>query len=154
PFPPDDRSVGWERATTVSKAWDQATTDAAIEVAGYVAAHLRELSGVGDWPDRERGLRDFCRRFAERAFRRPLTAEQQRLYADRQFEAARDPDTAVKRVVLLVLKSPRFLYREAGGEPPHPTLSPSGGEGNKEILSPRGGEGGVRGDAYDVAARL
>src|SRR5438309_343266 len=24
PFPPDDRSLGWERATTVSKAWDQA----------------------------------------------------------------------------------------------------------------------------------
>ena len=36
PFPPDDRSVGYERGTSVSKAWDQATTDAAIEVAGYV----------------------------------------------------------------------------------------------------------------------
>ena len=46
PFPPDDRSVGYERGTSVSKAWDQATTDAAIEVAGYVAAHLKELAGV------------------------------------------------------------------------------------------------------------
>ena len=36
PFPPDDRSVGYERGTSISKAWDQATTDAAIEVAGYV----------------------------------------------------------------------------------------------------------------------
>src|SRR5262249_23574391 len=36
PFPPDDRSVGYERGTTVSRAWDQATTDAAFEVAGYV----------------------------------------------------------------------------------------------------------------------
>ena len=34
PFPPDDRSVGYERGTSVSKAWDQATTDAAIEVGG------------------------------------------------------------------------------------------------------------------------
>ena len=33
PFPPDDRSFGWERGTTVSKEWDAATTDAAIEAA-------------------------------------------------------------------------------------------------------------------------
>ena len=46
PFPPDDRSAGYERGTSVSKAWDQATTDAAIEVAGYVVAHLKELAGV------------------------------------------------------------------------------------------------------------
>ena len=46
PFPPDDRSVGYERGTSVSKAWDAATTDAAIEVAGYVVAHLKELSGA------------------------------------------------------------------------------------------------------------
>jgi cytochrome c553 len=116
PFPPDDRSLGWERATTISKAWDQATTDAAIEVAGYVATRLRELAGgADDAPDREPRLREFCRRFAERAFRRPLTAEQQRRYVDHQFEAARDVETAVKRVVLFVLKSPRFLYREIDG---------------------------------------
>jgi mono/diheme cytochrome c family protein len=142
PFPPDDRSVGYERGTSVSKAWDRATTDAAIEAAGYVATHLSELAGTRDGaPDREAQVRTFCRRFAERAFRRPLTAEQQRLYIDRRFEGARDLETAVKRVVLLVLKSPRFLYHELG-EPPHPTLSPSGGEGR------------VRGDAYDVAERL
>ncbi len=38
PFPPDDRSVGYERGTSVSKAWDQSTTDAAIEVAAHVSA--------------------------------------------------------------------------------------------------------------------
>ena len=48
PFPPDDRSAGYERGTSVSKAWDAATTDAAIEVAGYVVAHLKELAGVSD----------------------------------------------------------------------------------------------------------
>ena len=46
PFPPDDRSVGYERGNAISKAWDKATTDAAIEVAGYVAAHRVELAGV------------------------------------------------------------------------------------------------------------
>jgi len=116
PFPPDDRSIGYERGTSISKAWDQATTDAAIEVADYVAVRLAELSGVrDDAADRPARLREFCRRFAERAFRRPLTGEQKRLYIDHQFDAARDPQTAVKRSVLLILKSPRFLYREIGG---------------------------------------
>jgi cytochrome c5 len=127
PFPPDDRSYGWERGTTVSKAWDQATTEAALETASYVVSRLAELSGTRDaGTDRDTKLRDFGRRFAERAFRRPLSEEQKKAYIDRQFEAAKDPEIAVKRVVLLVLKSPRFLYREVG------TAS----------------------DAYDVAARL
>ncbi len=118
PFPPDDRSVGYERGTTISKAWDSATTDAAIEVAGYVQAHLRELSGVReDAPDRKDRLRDFARTFAERAFRRPLTDDLKKVYVDRPFEATPDLDLALKRVVLLVLKSPRFLYAETGGPP-------------------------------------
>jgi mono/diheme cytochrome c family protein len=116
-FPPDDRSIGYERGTSVSKAWDQATTDAAIEVAGYVVGHLTELSEVSDRAaDREPRLRDFCRRFAERAFRRPLTGEQKALFIDRQFERARNPEMAVKRVVLFVLESPQFLYHELGDD--------------------------------------
>jgi hypothetical protein len=116
PFPPDDRSVGYERGTSISKAWDQATTDAAIEVADYVVRHLRELTGISDTDsDRASRLRDFCRRFAERAFRRPLTSELQQRYVEHQFQPPADPQTAVKRVVLCVLKSPRFLYREING---------------------------------------
>ncbi len=75
PFPPDDRSVGYERGTSISKAWDQATTDAALEAADFVAAHLKDLAGVADGAgdqDREKRLREFCSQFAERAFRRPL----------------------------------------------------------------------------------
>ena len=141
PFPPDDRSLGWEKATTVSKSWDAATTDAALDTAGYVLAHLEQLSGVrpadrepgpgsgnpaaidldaraGPKPaasERAKKLREFCRRFAELAFRRPLTDEQKKHYVDRHFEAVKDPDLAVKRAVIVVLKSPRFLYREVGG---------------------------------------
>ncbi len=115
PFPPVDRSIGYERGTSVSKAWDQATTDAAIEVAGYVASHLKELAGVQDSAaDRDAKAREFCRRFADRAFRRPLTDEQKAFFIDRQFKESPVLETAVKRVVLLVLKSPRFLYREIG----------------------------------------
>jgi cytochrome c553 len=119
PFPPDDRSMGYERGTSISKAWDQATTDAAIEVTGYVSDRLPELAGVpGDSADHELKLREFCQKFAERAFRRPLTDEQKQLYIDRQFTSAPDLKVAVKRVLLLVLKSPRFLYQEIGSEQP------------------------------------
>jgi hypothetical protein len=113
PFPPDDRTAGYERGTSVSKAWDAATTDAAIEVAGYVVAHLKELSGASDdASDREAKLRELSRKFAERAFQHPLGDEQKAIFIDHQFKDAPDLETSVKRVVLLVLKSPRFLYRE------------------------------------------
>ncbi len=119
PFPPDDRSVGYERGSSISKAWDAATTDAAIEVATHVAARLKQLSGAADdAKDREAKLREFCQRFAERAFRRPLTPEQKAFFIDRQFTQAHDPDLAAKRIVLLLLKSPRFLYHDlASGTP-------------------------------------
>ncbi|MGE3820722.1 MAG: DUF1592 domain-containing protein [Isosphaeraceae bacterium] len=124
PFPPDDRSVGYERGTTVSRAWENATTDAAIETAAHVLANLRALSGVGESDsDRVGKLKAFCRTFVERAFRRPVSDSLAELYVDRQFQEARTPETAVKRVVLLTLKSPRFLYHEVGGDP-GPTPDP------------------------------
>jgi hypothetical protein len=117
-FPADDRSDGYERGTTISKEWDQATTRAAIEVATHVGKNLEGLSGTKkDASDRVDKLKDFSRRFVEAAFRRPLDDEQRQLFVERHFENAPDPDIAVKRVVLLALKSPRFLYPEvARGE--------------------------------------
>ena len=114
-FPPDDRSVGWEKATSISKEWDQATTDAAIEVATMIASRCDEFAGTKrDAADRAEILKAFCRRFAERAFRRPLDDEQRTLFVDRHFAEGVEAETAVKRSVLLTLKSPRFLYREVG----------------------------------------
>jgi mono/diheme cytochrome c family protein len=119
PFPPDDRSAGYERGIAVSEAWDGATTEAAIETAGYVVEHIAELTGARKADaDRETKLRAFGRRFVEGAFRRPLDDEQVRLYVDRRFAQAPDLETAVKRVVLLALKSPRFLFLELGGGSP------------------------------------
>lgn len=115
PFPADDGSMGYERGTSVSKAWHQATTYAAIEIADQVIDDLSRLAKTKpDAEDRTERLKDFCHRFAERAFRRPLTDEQKQFFIDGQFEQSDDPDAAVKRVVLLVLKSPRFLYPEIG----------------------------------------
>jgi mono/diheme cytochrome c family protein len=119
PFPPDDRSIGYERGTSVSKAWSQATTHAAIEVAAYVADHLDELASCpADAPDRRERLRDFAQRFVERAFRRPLSDEQRAFFVDRHFDPAGDAETSVRRVVLLALTSPRFLYHQIGDSRP------------------------------------
>ena len=55
PFPPDDRSFGWERGTTISKEWDAATSDGAIEAAPLRRRlALPELAGV---PDGSQGSR-------------------------------------------------------------------------------------------------
>jgi len=115
PFPPDDRSAGYERASSVSREWDSAATEAALDAAAYVAERLPELSGAReDAADRADRVRAFCAQFVERAFRRPVPGSVARLYVDTQFQDAKDLETAVRRVVMLALKSPRFLYREAG----------------------------------------
>ncbi len=125
-FPPDDRSLGWERGTAVSKEWDAATTEAALETATYVSAKINDLAKTNDTAgDRADKIKAFAKAFAERAYRRPLTEDQKKL-VEKQFESQKEIDIAVKRVVLLVLKSPQFLYREVGGS----------------------------GDAFDVASRL
>lgn len=117
PFPPDDRSYGWERGTAVSKEWFSATADAALDVAGYVDAHLAELAGVDDGAsDRGPKLRAFCRSFAERALRRPLTDAEKKELVDRQFDEVSDLDLAVKRVVIRVMIAPEFLYPDAFGK--------------------------------------
>jgi hypothetical protein len=117
-FPPDDRSVGYERGTSISKAWEQATTDAAIAVAERVEIKLDELTGSkAGAPDRADKLKKFASAFAEAAFRRPLTEEQTRLYIEGLFKTAKNPEQAVKRVVLFTLKSPQFLYPELHDNP-------------------------------------
>ena len=110
-FPADDRSDGYERGAGVSKAWDQATTDAAIEVAEYVEKRLDRLAGTkSNAPDRVDKLKSFAVRFAEAAYRRPLKPEEQQVIVEAQFAKAPTPELAVKRAVLLSLKSPHFLY--------------------------------------------
>jgi len=100
-----------------------------MDVVEHVDAHLDELSGskVGA-ADRVEKLKQFGRRFAEAAFRRPLSDEDFHRFVERHFAAAKTPEIAVKRVVLFALKSPRFLY---------PDLPEAGAP-----------------DDYDVAARL
>jgi mono/diheme cytochrome c family protein len=47
-FPPDDRSTGVERGTSISPEWDRATTAAALEAAEYTVSRLGDLAGVAE----------------------------------------------------------------------------------------------------------
>lgn len=117
-FPPDDASEGYERGTEISKAWHESSTLAALEVANEVAARLTRLSGVKeDDPERLDKLKGFVATFAERAFRRPLGDDGRKLYVAHPFESSDSPEQGVKRAIIAILKSPRFLYPEIGSEP-------------------------------------
>lgn len=119
PFPADDASVGYERGVAVSRAWDDATTQAAIEVAEHVVHRLDALAGTRpDARNRIETIRAFGRRFVERAFRRPLTAAEQQRYVDTWLDDTASPEAGVRRLVLLALKSPRFLYPGLEAQPP------------------------------------
>ncbi len=114
-FPPDDASEGYERGTAVNKAWHEATTRAALEIANLVQLRLPRLTGAGDDdPARVEKWRSFLATVAERAFRRPLTSEDRAFFVDRCFEDGLAPEPALKRSLLLILKSPRFLYPDLG----------------------------------------
>ncbi len=120
-FPPDDKSVGYERGVSVSKEWNDATTYAAIEFADKMMERIDEYAKLpkpGDQQAEQRAekLREFCYEFAGRAMRRPLSGEQRALFVDRQFAATQDPFMATKRVMLLTLKSPRFLFPGSASE--------------------------------------
>ncbi len=119
PFPPDDSSVGYERGVAVSKEWDEATTHAALEVAAHVVKHLNRLSDSKPADtNRLEKVETFCAELAGAAFRRPLTSEQKQSLISAQFKAAPKMEDAVKRVVLVTLKSPRFLYLGLEGAKP------------------------------------
>ena len=110
-FPADDSSVGYERGVSISKAWDEAATQAAIEAAHYAVDNLDQLTkSKSSDTNRVEKLIQFCTEFAATAFRTPLTAEQKQLLVTDQFKKAKKVEDAVKRSVLLTLKSPEFLY--------------------------------------------
>jgi hypothetical protein len=118
-FPPDDRSIGYERGSQVSREWFEAATAAATQAADRIVERVEHLARVKrDAPDRRAKLEAFAASFAERAFRRPLSDDVKERYVRRPFAESPDDDTGLKRSLLAVLGSPRFLYRT----PPGPGL--------------------------------
>ena len=81
PFPADDASMGYERGSSISKAWREAVTNSAIEITNHVFEDIDRLSrSKSSDKDRAQKLRDFCATIAERAFARPLSAEQRKIH--------------------------------------------------------------------------
>ncbi|WP_236615934.1 PA14 domain-containing protein [Rhodopirellula europaea] len=112
-MPPDDSSYGFERGISVDTAWDSAVTDGAIEFANamrdrlwndYVRKHRK------DKRSREEKLKDFLSDFVTVAHRGNAEAVQPERIVDPAIEAFEDETDIIKSVVLMTLKSPRFLY--------------------------------------------
>ena len=129
PFPADDASMGYERGSSISKAWREAVTNSAIEITNHIFEDIDRLARtkVSD-KDRHNKLREFCAAMAERAFARPLTAERRNRYVDGIFDQSKnDTDAALKRSLLLTFTSPYFLYPDlnvnAEGKPDQFTLA-------------------------------
>jgi len=124
-FPADDSSIGYARGTSISDQWDTATTRAAVETMNFFELHLESI--LNDKYGRVRGRRSkvpkeereakdherhqkFAVDFVEAALGRALDKQEKKYFVDRQFEIAASDLAAVKRTMLLTLKSPQFLY--------------------------------------------
>ncbi len=114
PLPPDDGSIGYERGASVSREWTEAIAKGALQVSGMIGPHLFALAGTkADAPDRGEKLKAFTLRFAQMAYRRPLTDEQK---ADLSaiYAASVAPEVAAKRAFIFTLSNPAFLYPGIG----------------------------------------
>ena len=112
-LPPDDRSYGYERGTAVNRQWDESTTRAALEFSQYASGELwvnYRKRHRKDSNENRKQLRDFLSEIVERAFRGPVEDDQRKLYIDDQIKDLPDDAQAIRKVCLIVLKSPRFLY--------------------------------------------
>ena len=114
PLPPDDASMGYERGVSVSREWTEAVAKGGLQAAALLAPRMHEYAGTTvTAPDRAEKLKAFAQRFAQLAYRRPLTAEQ-RAELTKLFTPEVTPEVATKRAILHVLSSPYFLYPAAG----------------------------------------
>jgi len=115
PMPPDDRSAGYVRGSTISREWADATTEAALEFADIAVEKLwpkysKDAEKKKDGPKGRDALKQFCYELLDAANRRPADEQLRKVFVDQQLEQSSNDDEAIRRVVLLALKSPRFLY--------------------------------------------
>jgi len=110
-FPADDSSDGYARGTSISKAWFDAVTTAAITTSEYAVEKLDNFAWTKpDDAERPAKLKAFARKFASVALRRPLSDEEAASFIEPHFANGNKPELGVKRVILATLTSPKFLY--------------------------------------------
>lgn len=113
PLPPDDGSIGYERGASVSREWTEAVAKGALQVSAMIGPNLFGLAGTkADAPDRGEKLKAFSFRFAQMAYRRPLTDEQ-KADLSKIYEGTA-PEVAAKRAFIFTLSNPAFLYPGIG----------------------------------------
>ena len=112
-LPPDDRSYGYERGTSVSRQWDESTTATAIEFAEIAISELYPKYRHrfrNETDDNRDVLRRFLTEIVTVAFRGKIDDAAHHLYVDQPIGLSEDDGDAIRRAMLLALKSPRFLY--------------------------------------------
>ena len=112
-LPPDDSSYGFPRGTMIEQAWDEAITFAALEAGRFANERIDRLAQTNNEDDKRREkVENFFLEFVKYAFREPLTEKQKEFFVLSRFEESKSLSQSVEEIVLLTLKSPRFLYPE------------------------------------------
>lgn len=110
---PDDRSYGFARGLNIDRTWDEAITRAAAEFSGVAVEELwadYRRRNRNETDENRARLRAFLTSLAETAFRGPLQESERKFYIDEQVDAVPDDAFAIRRSLLTILRSPRFLY--------------------------------------------
>jgi hypothetical protein len=112
-LPPDDSSHGYERGIHVDDTWDEAVTFGILEAAEYAGDRMDRLARTNDKDEnRRKKTIEFARSFVRLAFREKLSKEDLEFFVESRFRGSTPLQTSVEKVVLMALKSPRFLYPE------------------------------------------
>jgi hypothetical protein len=112
-LPPDDSSYGFARGTMIEQAWDEAVTFAALEAGKYANEKIDKLAQTKqEDPRRKEKAEEFFLQFVKFAFRQPLTEKQKEFFVRSRFGESKSLARTVEEIVLITLKSPRFLYPE------------------------------------------
>ncbi len=122
-FPPDDESYGYPRGISISKEWTESVSKTAIQTALHISKNIDRF--VKDSKDKvayKKSAKEFCGSFAEKAFRSPLSKEQKSRYVDSPFSGDVTVKESIKRSLVLILKSPLFLYVDLAVETPSPAF--------------------------------
>ena len=112
-LPPDDSSHGYERGIHIDSTWDESITYAALEAAKFAGERIDRLAKTNDEDsNREKKIQEIGSHFVRLAFREDLSKDELDTYVHSKFQKDLPIHLSVEKVVLLALKSPRFLYPE------------------------------------------
>jgi hypothetical protein len=112
-LPPDDASHGYERGIQVDSTWDESITYAALEAAKFAGIRMLRLARTNEKDEKKREkIITFAKEFVRYAFRERLSADEVDHYINSKFGEDVPLHISIEKIVLLTLKSPRFLYPE------------------------------------------